>query len=102
MSAQTEPWARCYIVRRVVERDCDVGVQCSEDYRDPSLSLGISEVGRLAHSTVMRKRSRRRRSERARSTMAETISAYDRPDFFAAIKNSELLESHGLGLASIT
>ena len=27
---------------------------------------------------------------------------YDLPDFLAAIKNSELLESHGFGLASIT
>src|SRR5215467_14264459 len=46
--------------------------------------------------------SRRRRSVRASSTICEIMSEYDRPDFFAAMKNSELLESHGFGLASIT
>src|SRR5262249_31732008 len=43
------------------------------------------------HITLMRNRSRRRRSDVARSTIAATMSAYERPDFFAAIKNSELL-----------
>ena len=39
---------------------------------------------------------RLRRSVRANSMISAIMSAYECPDFLAAIKNSELLESHGL------
>jgi hypothetical protein len=67
----------------------------------PNEPRGQELAARSCSSHIL-SRSRRRRSLRAKSMIAATISAYERPDFFTAMKNSELLESQGLGLASIT